>query len=208
MRRPVTVDFFFAPTSRYSYLAATRVLPLQLETGCRVDWYPLHLPDLQASAGYDMAMYGRMTSGQYDVSWRRDDAAAWADLYGVPYRDPLGITVPDPRRLALACVAARRLDAGQVFARRLFQATFVEGMSPLDDTALGRIGQEVTGLDPADLIALIDDRETAAEHARIVRRARDAGAFGVPSFVVGARTIWGQDRLPLVRRAIERAKEG
>jgi 2-hydroxychromene-2-carboxylate isomerase len=206
MNRPVTVDFFFAPTSRYSYLASTRVLPLQLETGCRVDWYPLHLADLQAAAGHDVVMYGRLASGQYDGAWRREDATAWADLYGVPYRDPTGITVPEPRRLALACVAARRLDAGQVFARRLFQAAFVDGTTPLDDAALGQIGHEVTGLDPADLMALIADPETEAEHRRIVKRARDAGAFGVPSFAVGARMIWGQDRLPLVRRAIEAAK--
>ena len=206
MNRPVTVDFFFAPTSRYSYLASTRMLPLQLETGCRVDWYPLHLADLQAAAGHDMVQYGRLASGQYDASWRGQDAAAWAELYGVPYRDPAGIAVPDTRRLALACVAARRLDAGQVFARRLFQAAFIEGLSPLDDAALGRLGQEVTGLDPADLMALIADPETEVEHRRIVRRARDAGAFGVPSFAVGARMIWGQDRLPLLRRAIEAAK--
>ena len=108
MRRPVTVDFFFAPTSRYAYLASTRMLALQLETGCRVDWYPLHLADLQAAAGHDMVRYGRLASGQYDAAWRGQDAASWAELYGVPYRDPAGIAVPDPRRLALACRALGR----------------------------------------------------------------------------------------------------
>jgi 2-hydroxychromene-2-carboxylate isomerase len=206
MPGPVVVDFFFSPTSRYSYLASTRILGLQLETRCRADWHPLHLPDLQAAHGVDMFAHGRLASGQYDPGWRRRDAEDWAALYGVPFREPADVVVPDPRRMVLACVVARLHDAGQNYARRLMQAAFVEGLSPIDDAALGRLGEEAGGIPAADFVAALDAPETEAAHRATLDRALAAGCFGVPSFVVGGRMFWGNDRLPLVRAALARAQ--
>jgi len=203
---PVQVEFFFAPTSRYSYLASTQMLKLQLETGCRVDWYPLHNKDLVDASGHDFYTHGRKTSVQYDAAWRKADAEAWAELYGVPFRDPAGLVIPDPRRLALACVIARNYDAGQVYARRLFQAVYVDGLSPLDDDALCAMAEEVAGIEAETFRRHLDEPETEAAHKEIVTRARTAGCFGVPSFVVQGRVIWGNDRLPLLRHAIAQAK--
>ena len=33
----MTVEFFFSPGSRYSYLAASQMPALEADTGCRVD---------------------------------------------------------------------------------------------------------------------------------------------------------------------------
>jgi len=38
------VEFFFSPGSRYSYLAASQMTTLATETGCTVDWRPVHAP--------------------------------------------------------------------------------------------------------------------------------------------------------------------
>jgi len=35
-----TVEFFFSPGSRYSYLAASQIPSIEAETGCVVDWRP------------------------------------------------------------------------------------------------------------------------------------------------------------------------
>ncbi|MGH6918166.1 MAG: DsbA family protein [Geminicoccaceae bacterium] len=44
--------------------------------------------------------------------------------------------------------------------------------------------------------------ETAARLAATVADAVAAGAFGVPSFVVGHEVYFGNDRLPLLRHAL------
>ena len=54
------------------------------------------------------------------------DAEAWADYYGVPYRepaDPLGL----PNECALAACAALRLGAVVEFSHAFFRAHFVNG---------------------------------------------------------------------------------
>jgi 2-hydroxychromene-2-carboxylate isomerase len=195
------VDFYYGLGSRYSYLASTQIARLEAETGCRVRWRPLYSGDLFAARGAD-PFRGPPVSGQYDWAWRRVDAECWADYYGVPFREPEGVRV-EPRRLALAATAAGRLGALEVFSRGLFAAIFAGGSAPLDDPALCEIAGEV-GLDRARFAAVLDDPDSAAALAATVADALAAGVFGVPSFVVGGRVFWGNDRLPLVRHALRK----
>ena len=131
------VRFYYGLGSRYSYLAATQLERLAADTGAVIIWCPLYSADLFAARGAD-PFHGPPVSGQYDWAWRRADAAAWADYYGVPFREPDDLRC-DYRRLALACTAAARLGAGERFSRALFEAVFVTGTSPLDDSTLLRI---------------------------------------------------------------------
>jgi 2-hydroxychromene-2-carboxylate isomerase len=58
-----TVEFFFAPGSRYCYLAASQICSLETDTGCRVDWRAVYGPDLRALGGRD-PFAGPPVSGQ------------------------------------------------------------------------------------------------------------------------------------------------
>ena len=193
------VDFFYGLGSRYSYLASTQIAPLEAETGCRVRWRPLYSADLFAARGLD-PFKGQPVSGQYDWAYRRCDAERWGAYYGVPYREPEGVRF-DPRRLALASTAAASLGAVKPFSRRVFQALFVDGTSPLDDAVCARLAREI-GLDEDDFRAALGHPETAAGLAATVEEAAARGLFGVPSFLVGDEVYFGNDRLPLLRRAL------
>src|SRR5580765_2356200 len=82
-----SVEFFFSPASRYSYLAATQIEALERDTGCTVVWRPVHGPDIRALRGRD-PFQGTALSGQYEPAYRQTDAEAWAALYRVPFREP------------------------------------------------------------------------------------------------------------------------
>lgn len=206
MPGPVIVDFYFSPASPYAYLAGTQMMKLQVETGCRVDWYPVSARLLIKAAGYDLEQ-AVPHSGQFRPDYRRTDLARFARLYEVPFRDYRDVVIPDPPRLALACVAARRFDAGQVFARALMKAIFVEGSSPVDDALCASIAGQTGGIDQALFLSTLDDPETARLQDSYVQAARSAGCFGVPSFVVnGTEMVFGNDRLALLRQAVLEAK--
>ncbi|HEX6114168.1 MAG TPA: DsbA family protein [Geminicoccaceae bacterium] len=200
MRPPV--EFFYGIGSRYSYLASTQLERLAAETGCHFRWRPLFSGDLFAARGRD-PFAGPPVSGQYDWGYRRRDAARWAAYYGVRYREPEDVAY-DPRRLALAATAAARLGVVEPFSRRLFQAMFVDGLSPLDDEACARLAQEV-GLDREAFLRALADPETAAQLASTVAQAAASGVFGVPSFVLGDQVYFGNDRLVLLRHALSKA---
>jgi 2-hydroxychromene-2-carboxylate isomerase len=201
MVHPPTVEFYYSIGSRYSYLASTQIAKLEAETGCRVEWLPLASADLMAAAGF-MPFQGKPASGQYDWPYRRRDAAAWAEYYGVPFREPADVEVHPPN---LACVAARRLDGAAQLSHRLFRCHFVEGRSNLSDAELVALAGEV-GLDGTRFGHYLRDPATLELHAATIRRARQRGAFGVPSFAVNGELFWGNDRLPLLRHALLRIK--
>ena len=202
MGEPIRVEFYYSIGSRYSYLASTQIARLERETGARVEWLPLSSLDLMAGAGYG-PFRGSAPSGQYAWPYRRYDAECWADYYGVPYHEPDDPEVHPPN---LACVAARRLGDAAGLSRQLFHAHFVEGRSPTDDAELITIARSV-GLDSDRFAAHLHDPETVALHRTTVRQALDRGAFGVPTFIVGGRMFWGNDHLPLVRRAITKLQD-
>jgi 2-hydroxychromene-2-carboxylate isomerase len=122
----------------------------------------------------------------------------------VPYREPEDVRF-DPRRLALACTTATVLGAAEPFGRRLFQALFVDGTSPLDDGACIRLAREV-GLDDRAFRVAIEHPETAARMTATVQEAAARGVFGVPSFVVGDEVYFGNDRLAIVHHALLEAR--
>jgi 2-hydroxychromene-2-carboxylate isomerase len=195
------IDFFYGLGSRYSYLASTQLGRLAADTGCRVRWRPLFSGDLFAARGRD-PFRGEPPSGQYEWAYRRRDAERWAAYYGVPYREPADVAY-EPRRLALAGTAAARLGAVEPFSRRLFQALFVDGISPLDDEVCATLGRDV-GLEPAAFRRSLADPKTAAQLASTVSEAAARGVFGVPSFVAGDDVYFGNDRLVLLRHALLR----
>jgi len=199
----VPVDFYYGLGSRYSYLASSQIAQLEADTGCRVRWRPLYSADLFSRRDAN-PLQGAPISGQYAWDYRRFDAKCWADYYGVPFREPDGIEV-DWRLLALAATAAARMGAVEPFSQKLFEAVFVRGTSPLDASACRRLAAEV-GLDEIAFGEALDSPETATAHAATITDALAAGVFGVPSFVIGGQVYWGNDRLPIVRHVLLKAK--
>ncbi len=198
----LAVDFYYGLGSRYSYLASAQLERIAAETGCRFDWHPLKSGALMELRG-GHPFHGAPVSGQYEWPYRRLDAEAWAEYYGVPYREPVDFRV-DPAYLAVAASAAKRLGAVEAYSKRLFQAIFVEGRAIAEADLIGFAAD--AGLDAQAFRAHLHDPATVDLHQATLQEAHRRGAFGVPTFFVGERLFWGNDRLPLVAHFINKAR--
>ena len=196
----MTVEFFFAPGSRYSYLAASQMPALERDTGCTVRWRPVSGPDIRRLRGHD-PFEGAPVSGQYDWDYRRYDAECWADYYGIPFRDP-GHAI-DFGVLTRAAMAADRLGAGAAYGWRACAAVYGSDTSPLDEALCVRLAGEC-GLDRDAFARALHDPETTVRLAENAREAHRRGAFGVPTFFLGERMFWGNDRLVILRHVLAR----
>lgn len=195
------VDFYYGLGSRYSYLAATQIERLERETGAGVHWHPLQSSALIGHGGAN-PFEGAPVSGQYDWGFRRRDAEAWAAYYGVPFREPVGRLAYDARLPVLAAFAAGRQGAVVAMSRRLFRLIFADDRTGFGrDEVAGEAG--ALGLDVGRFAADLDDPGLTREHDREVAEAARRGAFGVPTFFVGERMFWGNDRLVLVEAALK-----
>jgi 2-hydroxychromene-2-carboxylate isomerase len=192
-----TVDFYLGLGSRYSYLAASQIDRLSSHYGCRFIWKPIASGTLIARRADNPFRAG--ATGSYDWSYREYDAKAWAAHYGIPFREPASFKV-DADVPALACLAADRQGALVPCCRRLFELIFVEG-APLDAAAIDALPTRV-GLDPAAFRRDLDSPDVHARHEALIDEAEARGAFGVPTFFLGDRMFWGNDRLPLLEAAL------
>ena len=193
------VEFFFSPASRYSYLAATQIAALERETGCAVVWRPVHGPDIRELRGRD-PFRGPALSGQYEPEYRKADAEAWAAFYGVPFREPREVHF-DYKLLVEAAVAGQLLGGDTGFLPALADAVYGSGRRPLDAGLVLELAVN-HGMSPDQFRAELASERVAAVLVRSAREAFERGAFGVPTFFVGSRMFWGNDRLALVRHAL------
>ncbi len=190
------VDFFFSPASRYSYLASTQIESLESETGCSVVWRPVHGPDIRRLRARD-PFDGPALSGQYEPQYRRLDAEAWAEFYGVPFQEPREFHF-DYRLLVRAAIAGQHLGAGPDLLRRISAAVFASGRWPLDEVLMTDLASD-HGLDRRSFMTELSSENVAKALDLAAREAFERGAFGVPTFFVGSRMFWGNDRIPLLR---------
>ena len=135
-----TVDFFFSPGSRYSYLAASQVPALTARTAATIDWRPVNGPDIRALRGRD-PFQGPPLSGQYDWTYRRRDAEMWAEFYGIRFREPPTHDF-DFKLLARAAMAAKHMGAAADYGWRLCSAVYGSDIWPIDEAVCARIAEE------------------------------------------------------------------
>ena len=199
------VHFYYSIGSRYSYLASTQISALERDTGCRVEWHPLNSVALIARRDRD-PFEGAPVSGQYDWTYRERDAARWAALYDVPFREPRGRVEFDPGLVALAAVAGKRLGQVQSYSRALFSAVFAEPSATRVDRADCIRRAQACSIPTSRFTAELDDPATALELSNTIEATHRMGAFGVPTFVVGNEMFWGNDRIVLLRHSLSQAK--
>lgn len=197
---PAVVDFYLGLGSRYSYLAATQIDRIEAEHDCRFVWKPIASGALMARRGAN-PFHMDPVSGQYDWSYRESDARSWAEYYGVPFREPKAFR-KDPALMALAFLAADGQGALVACCRLLHRMVFVDGVV-IDDAAIDSIPVAL-GLDLVQFTDALADPATAARHEALLDEANGRGAFGVPTFFLGDRMFWGNDRLVLLETALDR----
>jgi 2-hydroxychromene-2-carboxylate isomerase len=128
-----------------------------------------------------------------------DDMIRWAEHWEVPFRFPSRFPMLSLKamRTYLALPEERR-DA---FRERTFRAYWAEDRDIADDATL----RELVGEGADEVLARTQSPEVKKALLDATRRAVDAGVFGAPTWIVdGKELFWGQDRIPLVERALAR----
>jgi len=194
----IAIDFYLGLGSRYSYLAASQLNRIESKYRCRFVWKPIASGALMDRRGGNPFRTAPI-SGQYDRGYREYDAQCWASYYGIPFREPVTFRM-DPAALALACLAADRQGALVPCCRLLQQLIFVEGAA-IDDGVISGLPAWL-GLSPQAFRRDLQAPETQARHDSLLDEAAARGAFGVPTFFLGERMFWGNDRLMLLEAAL------
>ncbi len=185
------IEFFWDAGSPYTYLASTKVQEVADRCGVPVEWRPFLLGGVFRETGnkppLDVAAKG---------SYMIDDLETWARFYNVPFRFPSFFPVSSllPMR---AAVAAHRLGEGVRFAREIMKIYWVEETDPSVPENV-QAAARAAGLDGETVLRMTQDPEIKETLKMNSGEAVARGAFGAPTFFVGKKMFWGNDRLLLL----------
>ncbi|MEQ9641345.1 MAG: 2-hydroxychromene-2-carboxylate isomerase [Alphaproteobacteria bacterium] len=201
------LECFFDCSSPWTYLGFHNIQPLAAEFGIEIDWRPILVggvfntinPSVYASREQPVAA---------KVAYQGKDLADWARLAGLQIRHRPTIFPINSVKAMRACLVAQEQDKLVPLATLCFEAYWGDDRDIADDQVMreliaaadlnaDRVMQRIA--DPA-----IKDRLKANTQELI-----DRGGYGSPTFFVDRDDMYfGNDRLPLIRDALERVKAG
>ncbi len=200
---PLSIDYYFAPQSPWTYLGHARFAAMAQAAGAEVRPMPVDFGKIFAASG-GLPLAKRAPQRQ---AYRLVELARFRDHVGVPLNvQPKFFPVPADRAARLL-IAVDRHD-GSAAAMQL-AGTVLGGVwadqRNIDDAAdLAQMLAE-HGL-PARRIDDAQADEIGQRYAADTQRAIDLGVFGAPTYVIDGELFWGQDRLDFVERRLGRGR--
>ncbi|MBI3992951.1 MAG: 2-hydroxychromene-2-carboxylate isomerase [Candidatus Lambdaproteobacteria bacterium] len=201
------VEFFFDCSSPWTYLAFDRIEALCREEGAELIWKPILVGGVFNAVNQELYELRAHQNPRKEKYYNHKDLQDWARFYGLRINFmPSVFPVNSVKAMRGAFVADERGKL-PAYARRVFEAYWGEDQDISQDEVLGRIVERV-GLRRAEFF----DKIASATYKNMLRDTTqdliDRQGFGSPTmFVDGADMYFGNDRLPLVREAIRRARQ-
>ncbi len=195
------LELFFDCGSPWTYLAFHAVDDLVRETGVTL----VHRPILVGGVfnAVNPSVYEQRANAT-ETKWRyhAKDLQDWARLYGLTIRWPDVFPV-NSVKVMRGCLAAEEDDRLVPYARAAFEAYWRDGLDVSQPEALHAVARGA-GCDPEVIDARIATDAIKQKLRANTDELCERGGFGSPTFFLdGDDMYFGNDRLPLLRAAIE-----
>ena len=202
------IEFFFDCSSPWTYIAFRNIQPLASELKVAVNWRPVLVGGIFNSV--NKAIY----SSREDMNTPRNrymlkDVRDNAREAGLTIAFPPKVFPVNSVKAMRGCLWIAQDGTAQehylAFVEATFAAYFSREEDISQDSVLAAICTSV-GIDPAAFLEGIARPDIKEQLKANTDEAIARGAFGSPTLFVGDDMYFGNDRLPLVRSAMLRAK--
>ncbi len=201
----MTVEFFFDCSSPWTYLGFHRMAARAEEFGVTVTWKPILVggvfnainPSVQHTRDHPVAA---------KQNYQKKDIADWARHYGLSIKWMPTVFPVNSVKAMRGCFVAEDADRLVPYARAVFEAYWGDDKDISQDDVLAEIVDRV-GLVCDDFFARISEPALKSRLRGNTDELMARGGFGSPTiFVNGDDMYFGNDRMPLVEDAINRAR--
>jgi 2-hydroxychromene-2-carboxylate isomerase len=198
-----TLEFFFDCSSPWTYLAFHRIEDLARESGAELVWRPFLVGGVFNSV--NPSVYeARKAPVPAKARYYGKDLADWARHYGLSIGMPPVFPVNSVKAMR-GCFVALEESRLPAYARAVFEAYWGDLADISQDEVLAKIVARV-GLDAEAFFAKVADPAYKAKLRDNTDELIERGGFGSPTMFVDRDDMYfGNDRLVLVRDALERA---
>ena len=190
------VDYYFTPTSPWTYLGHARFGEIARRHGAAIRVKPVDYGRIFPISG-GLPLARRAPQRQ---SYRLFELERWRKHLGVP------LTVhpkffPAPAEHASRLILAAPVAVQFQLAGAVLRGIWAEEKDIADAATLGAIADSC-GLDGARLVSAAQTPETAALYDSLTAEAIELQVFGAPTYRYRDEPFWGQDRLEFLDRAL------
>jgi 2-hydroxychromene-2-carboxylate isomerase len=196
------IEYFYSVQSAFAYLGSTRFMTIAKAARRRIAPRPIDLRRVVAEAG--SVPFGKRSKAHAAYFFGRE-IERWSEARGAPTVP--GIPTHHAKDPALANgMLIAGLGSGidiDRLAHAMLEAHWRDDADLADRPTLAAIGRAV-GIDPEPLL----DRAFSPEARQVYQANTDEAirrsVFGSPTYVVDGDMFYGQDRLEMVARALDR----
>jgi 2-hydroxychromene-2-carboxylate isomerase len=199
---PKQIEVFYDVSSPWTYLAFVNVQKLAQDEGAEIVWRPFLVGGVFNAV--NPTMY-RMRENPVPArdAWVKQDMQAWARLAGITIRFPPAVFPVNSVKALRALLWAKTQGREVELATAFFQLYWSEDRDISQDDVVAEAARRA-GLDPARMAQAIAEpgvkEQLKANTDELIAR----GGFGSPTMFVNGEMFFGNDRLPLVREALQR----
>jgi 2-hydroxychromene-2-carboxylate isomerase len=196
----ITIDYYFAPQSPWTYLGHPRIVQIAKAAGASVRVMPMDLGQIfPLSGGLPLGKRAPQRQAYRLVELARFSKALHLPLNLHPQFFPVA---GDPAaKLIIAVDMHHGTEAALAITGAVLSAVWHEERDIADATTLAALLSEHQ-LDAACL-TLSNTPEVQSRYDSFTQSAIKAQVFGAPSYVVNGEVFWGQDRLDFVAEKLK-----
>jgi 2-hydroxychromene-2-carboxylate isomerase len=185
------IEYFFATTSPFTYLAGTRMEEVAAKHGATIAYRPLDIMTLFDRTG------GTRPDARHParLDYRLQELERLSKKLDLPMMLDPPFRAVNPAPSSYALIAAAKAGGGDMgkLVHAFTGAVWRDMRNIAEDDEI-RACLEEAGFDPA--LAGMAMLQGAEEYARNLEDAVGAGVFGAPFYIVdGTEKFWGQDRI-------------
>ena len=199
------IEFFFDISSPWTYLAFHNIQQLATEAGAAIRWRPILVggifnsvnPSVYASREHPVPLKS---------AYQLKDMQDWARHAGLSIKFPPTVFPVNSVKAMRGCILLEAQDRIVPFATAAFEAYWRDDLDISKDAVLSQLcGQ--CGVDAHAFLAGIARQDIKDRLKDNTEELIGRGGFGSPTMFLGGDDMYfGNDRLPLVRAALARAK--
>lgn len=195
------LDFYFDCSSPWTYLAFHAIQPLVQEARAEIVWKPILVGGV-FNAVNQTVYESRARPNPLKQAYMQKDLQDWARLYGLTIRFPPTVFPVNSVKCMRGAFVA--LDEGKLvaYATAAFEAYWGADRDLSREDVLADIALKA-GIERPRIFAGIEAGSCKARLRANTEELIARGGFGSPTIFVGNDMFFGNDRMPLVRAALE-----
>ena len=201
------IEFFFDCSSPWTYLGFHNIQPLAEEFGVEISWRPILVGGIFNTI--NPSVYAtREHPVPAKLAYQKKDMADWARSAGLTIKMRPTVFPVNSVKAMRGCILLAPEGKLVAFARAAFEIYWGEDQDISQDAVLTEVCRRV-GVDPQKFLAGIGQQAIKDQLKANTDEVMARGGFGSPTIFIDKTDMYfGNDRMPLIREALQRRKTG